>query len=155
MSYNSVCFCQCLDNGCIYSDEWRCFIAFQTQLICLKHNNVLRGEIAVTISDCNNPYLIMYIEIRLPNEHVRRKPDFCMYAKINRISYQLMFASPRAFLIQNSKPTYLCGCTVRFVSRFGRNPKDRFFGDLADIPSSPPWHPSSAIRVFIVHFDGS
>ena len=96
-----------------------------------------------------------YIEIRLPNEHVRRKHDFSMYAKINRISYQLMFTSPRAFLIQNSKPTYLCGCTVRFVSRCGRNPKERFFGDLADILSSPPWHPSSAIRVFIVHFDGS
>ena len=54
--------------------------------------------------------------------------------------------------------TYLYGCTVRFVSRFGRNPKDRFFGDfgdLADIPSSSPWHPSNAISVFIEHFDGS
>ena len=59
MSYNNVCYCKCFDNGCIYSDGWRCYIAFQTQLICLKHNNALRGEIADAIGDCNNPYLIM------------------------------------------------------------------------------------------------
>ena len=54
MSYNSVCYCQCFVNGCIYSDEWRCFIAFQTQLIMR-----LVTISDDTISDCNNPYRIM------------------------------------------------------------------------------------------------
>ena len=75
----------------ILTDERRCFIAFQTQLICLKHNYALWGELAVTISDCTNPYLIMKFIVctcyyAFLMGHVKRKPEFCMYAIKNHMS---------------------------------------------------------------------